>query len=112
MADMKPCPFCGSPWVQVRWTGFRNAKPSGFTPGLYAECTDCFALKGPYSEKEDAEYAWNRRADNVRPVKIGHYITDDMGDSSCSECGEKYLDITKRFCPECGAELRRNDGDQ
>lgn len=49
---------------------------------------------------------------DVRPVKIGHYITDDMGDSSCSECGEKYLDITKRFCPECGAELRRNDGDQ
>lgn len=51
-------------------------------------------------------------AADVRPVKIGHYITDDMGDCSCSECGEKYLDITKRFCPECGAELRRNDGDQ
>ena len=51
-------------------------------------------------------------AADVRPVKIGHYITDEMGDSSCSECGEKYLDITKRFCPECGAELRRNDGDQ
>lgn len=61
---MKPCPFCGSPWVQVRWIGFKNAKPSGFTPGLYAECTDCFAMKGPYSEKEDAEYAWNRRVDN------------------------------------------------
>lgn len=51
-------------------------------------------------------------AADVRPVKIGHYVTDDIGDSSCSECGEKYLDITKRFCPECGAELRRNDGDQ
>lgn len=48
-------------------------------------------------------------AADVRPVKIGHYITDDMGDSSCSECGEKYLDITKRFCQECGAELRRNE---
>lgn len=48
-------------------------------------------------------------AADVRPVKIGHYVTDDMGDFSCSECGEKYLDITKRFCPECGAELRRNE---
>lgn len=47
-------------------------------------------------------------AADVRPVKIGHYVTDEMGDSSCSECGEKYLDITKRFCPECGAELRRS----
>ena len=46
---------------------------------------------------------------DVRPVKIGHYIPDDLGDFSCSECGEKYLDITKRFCPECGAELRRNE---
>lgn len=26
MADLKPCPFCGSPWVQVRWIGFKNAK--------------------------------------------------------------------------------------
>jgi hypothetical protein len=43
---------------------------------------------------------------DVRPVRRGHYITDDMGDSSCSECGEKYLDITKRFCPACGADMR------
>jgi NADH pyrophosphatase NudC (nudix superfamily) len=44
-------------------------------------------------------------AADVRPVRKGHYIIDDMGDSSCSECGEKYLDVTKRFCPECGAEI-------
>lgn len=68
MDGMKPCPFCGSPWVQVRWIGFKNAKPSEFHPGLYAECTDCFAMKGPYSEKEDAEYAWNRRADYISRI--------------------------------------------
>lgn len=44
-------------------------------------------------------------AADVRPVRKGHYIIDDMGNSSCSECGEKYLDVTKRFCPECGAEI-------
>lgn len=44
-------------------------------------------------------------AADVRPVRKGHYIIDDMGDSSCSECGERYLDVTKRFCPECGAEI-------
>lgn len=60
----------------------------------------------------EPEYAQDRLSEipaaDVRPVKIGHYVTDEMGDSSCSECGEKYLDITKRFCPECGAELRRS----
>lgn len=50
--------------MQVRWIGFRNAKPSGFMPGLYAECTDCFARIGPYSDEENAVYAWNRRIDN------------------------------------------------
>lgn len=48
----------------------------------------------------------NYPAANVRPVVRAHYITDEWGDSSCSECGEPYLDITKNFCPNCGAEMR------
>lgn len=71
-------------------------------------CENCFLRN--CSHDCDAVKAIRRtKPADVRPVKIGHYVTDDMGDFSCSECGEKYLDITKRFCPECGAELRRNE---
>lgn len=44
-------------------------------------------------------------AADVVPVRHGRYIIDDMGDSSCSECGEKWLDVTKNYCPNCGAKL-------
>lgn len=47
----------------------------------------------------------NLPAADVQPVRHGRYITDDMGDSSCSECGERYLDVTQKYCPNCGAKL-------
>lgn len=62
---------------------------------------------GVYAGLDMAYVALNRfPAADVRSVKIGHYVSNGMGDSSCSECGEKYLDITKRFCPNCGANMR------
>lgn len=70
------------------------------------DCGHCKWLQTKNAIKKKLDHI---TAAHVRPVKIGHYVTDDMGDSSCSECGEKYLDITKRFCPECGAELRRDE---
>lgn len=42
---------------------------------------------------------------DVVPVRHGRYIIDDMGDSSCSECGEKWLDVTQNYCPHCGAKM-------
>lgn len=74
--------------------GFLDDNIDGFNDGIDTAIS-CISVEVP--------------AADVRPVKIGHYVTDDMGDSSCSECGEKYLDITKRFCPGCGAELRRDE---
>lgn len=44
-------------------------------------------------------------AADVAPVRHGRYITNDMGDSSCSECGERYLDVTQNYCPNCGAKM-------
>ena len=46
---------------------------------------------------------------DVAPVRRGHYIVDDMGDSICSECGEPYLDITMNFCPWCGAKMDQKE---
>lgn len=45
-------------------------------------------------------------ADGKRDAeRHGRYITDWLGDSSCSVCGEKYLDATKNYCPNCGAKM-------
>ena len=83
------------------------ARPDAFCEGV--SCQECPFLKNSVTGgcRVD-DFIKAIPAADVRPVKIGHYVTDEMGDSSCSECGEKYLDITKRFCPECGAELRRS----
>lgn len=67
MADawnLKPCPFCGSIWTQVRWIGFKDAPPSGFIPGYMGECVDCGATTRAFMCEADAVSAWNGRADN------------------------------------------------
>ena len=61
MEKLKPCPFCGSEWVQVRWIGFKDAPPSGYESGYRGECTDCCAMTRAFLRQEDAENAWNRR---------------------------------------------------
>lgn len=47
-------------------------------------------------------------AADVEPVVHGEYVVED-GDSSCSVCGEEYLNITKKRCPNCGAYLSRKE---
>lgn len=42
---------------------------------------------------------------DVEPVVHAHYIIDFLGDSSCSQCGEKFLDSTYKRCPNCGAHM-------
>ena len=61
MAVLKPCPFCGSKWTQVRWIGFEDSPPCGYASGYRGECTDCGAMTLPALSVEAAEEAWNRR---------------------------------------------------
>lgn len=61
MTELKPCPFCGSEWVQVRWIGFSYGA-SAYEPGYRGECADCFAMTRVFLNPEDAKEAWNRRA--------------------------------------------------
>lgn len=60
--ELKPCPFCGSKWTQVRWMGFDN-NSSAFCTGYRAECTDCGAITKAFTREKDAVEAWNRRAE-------------------------------------------------
>ena len=57
-----------------------------------------------------ASYLRAIAAGEYRQVVHAQYVTDDLGDSSCSECGENYLDCTKKYCPDCGALMDGKDG--
>ena len=43
--------------------------------------------------------------------KHGTYIEDEWGIPHCSECGAINNTVYRNFCPECGADMRK-DGDQ
>ena len=56
---LKPCPFCGSKWTQVRYSN------NPFDKNRYrAECTDCYAVTKACNNEQDAIEAWNRRAES------------------------------------------------
>ena len=57
---LKPCPFCGSVWTQVRWIGW-DSPPSAYETGYRGECTDCFAMSRAFRTEAEAAEAWNRR---------------------------------------------------
>ena len=127
MAILKPCPFCGSKWTQVRWIGFEDSLNSGYASGYRGECTDCGAMTLAAFTVETAAETWNRRADgdtaDVRPVKEGHWISAYDGSVAslnsngcpevschCSECGDWLTASDEyyakgRFCPNCGAKM-------
>ena len=42
---------------------------------------------------------------DVAEVKRAFFITNCYGDSRCSACGKKRINITYRYCPNCGAKM-------
>lgn len=44
-------------------------------------------------------------SDYKEPIIHAHIITNDLGDSSCSNCNTKYIDATSKYCHECGAKF-------
>ncbi len=52
---LKPCPFCGSTRIHVRYSDLNKAH--------FVYCTNCKASSNVAARKEDAIYLWNKRAE-------------------------------------------------
>lgn len=61
MAELKPCPFCGSNDVGC-WMSSQKF-PNGKNPH-WVYCDNCEAETGKYCSEEEAIEAWNRRAED------------------------------------------------
>ena len=60
MNELRPCPFCGSEYAQVRYMGFRN-EVSAVELGWRGECCECGALTRAFDTEQDAIKVWNTR---------------------------------------------------
>lgn len=60
--QLKPCPFCGSKWTQVRY--INNPFDKNHVHGGYCgECTDCFVTTKPCLTEDEAIKLWNMRTE-------------------------------------------------
>ena len=58
-----------------------------------------------YADKPTYEEIYKRLGEYENRESHGRYIMDEFGDSKCSVCGEKYLNVTQNYCPNCGAKM-------
>ena len=130
MAELKPCPFCGSTKLKIEskstragWTGI-DALVEQDTYSV--RCNVCHARGGTaggkvikslryvYKDrmpewattseavKERAIEAWNKRTERPK----GRWVWDEMfSDYTCSVC-HKWDLKTPNFCSNCGADMR------
>ena len=62
MAELKPCPFCGSKYVFVRITHYAD----GLSNTQYeVYCSECSAIGGSRIAEHKAREDWNRRVDDA-----------------------------------------------
>ena len=113
--ELKPCPFCGGEYTQVRYIGGEWQEPSAFESGYRGECCSCDAITAAYNTEAEAAAAWNTR--HVETCTIGDYKDPDYGythdamwndewfmpSGRCSGCGE-YIPVWN-YCPKCGRKV-------
>ena len=61
MAELKPCPFCGSEDIAV-WES--HSRFSSWSSSHFAQCNSCCATSDAFKTMEEAIEAWNRRAED------------------------------------------------
>ena len=112
---LRPCPFCGSYDSSIY-----SVRTKDDTLGIFCNvCKQTVTLEENEQEGDTAESleravrAWNERKDSLR--KRGTWKPYDAYE--CTSCGAMFPkdDITLRggdlpnFCPECGADMRREE---
>lgn len=62
--ELKPCPFCGSKWVQARYINHPFDVHHVYG-GYRGECADCGVTTKAYKTRAEAVAAWNMRYSEV-----------------------------------------------
>jgi len=94
MADLKPCPFCGS--AKVELTSWEN-------DGAWCICcADCWTESGEYVAQSLAIAAWNRRAGPFAE-ECRRYMDDYPG--ARAECEDNIKQ--GRRCRDCPSSIKQ-----
>ena len=107
MAELKPCPFCGSDDLVMSGReeyAFMTGKRMEF---YRVKCDTCGAMvDNDFGDTDEAIEAWNRRFDD----KVGKWIEkDETPWVQCSLCGVASL-LTPEYCPKCRARMEIDFG--
>lgn len=86
------CPKCGNKLSSIS-IGYLCGKCKSYYDKELIETT-------PVEEKEFV------------PIIHAHIVTNWLGDSSCSNCGTKYIDVNSKYCSECGAKFDESPVDK
>lgn len=58
MSDLKPCPFCGSKYINMNYI-----REDDVLEGAYVECANCGVSTRIYDDPDEVVEFWNRRSD-------------------------------------------------
>lgn len=104
------CPYCGG---EMRYAFIRNGDIDGTH---FLICETCMS-RSPAVSFDDDPYAAAMKRDRAK----GEWKwNDDNGYYYCSECGAvspredqdgEYIDCP-RYCPNCGADMRKEENDE
>lgn len=112
MSELKPCPFCGGEYTQVRYIGGEWQEPSAFESGYRGECCSCHAITAAYDTEAEAAEAWNTRHVETCHDKNGFDESLGFECTVCRTMVDSYMQTTcsdKReqfhYCPNCGRKV-------
>lgn len=118
MSKLKPCPFCGGKAeLLLQWKS-----DEGTGKNIWARCEICGVVTSNYGTEEEAEDAWNRRADignpatESKPIEIDGDKNADAGITmtgneplTCKGC--EYHDENVEWPDRCYACVRQSRRD-
>ena len=105
MAELKPCPFCGSEDVVAKLCHVEYPTRSSW----YVCCKNCD--KGDlisYLNEKRAIEAWNTRYERTCTKVPGKMVYGERR-PKCSECGQSMGDKRWNYCPNCGAKVVKEE---